>query len=702
MDYNVIKNDDIFLITDRSADIVKAEFDQNGLYRNDTRYLSKYNLLLNGEKLLVLKSETKDNLFNEILLTNAQTNQLAEGKILVKRKETLVDNVFYDNFKIKNYAHNQKKICLEIEIDADFLDIFEVRKYFKEDLERKRVKKTTTNNYLKLIYHGLDKVERSVIIASESDLCLYKQNKVKFEFELDAGEEKEITLSIKTEDSSESNPDAKAELYNNFSQIKTKVEAGYVNWTNNSLQVETDNQIFNQFLQRSSLDLKTLTSDVGYGQLPIAGIPWYAVPFGRDSIITALQTLIFKPDLSRATLKTLAAYQGKKIDPLREEEPGKIFHELRFGELANLKKIPHTPYYGTIDATPLFIVLAGEYYRWTGDLEFIKELMPNLELALSWIDKYGDKDNDLFVEFSSQTEDFTVNQGWKDSVDSSINSKGEIAVPPIALAEVQAYVYQAKLEMAEIYQELKLKEKAEKLKNEALKLKERFNQKFWNPEKEIFVLGLDKNKNQIDSLTTNPAHGYYSGIIEEKKGELFIKRLLKSDLNSGRGLRTMANSDLGYNPISYHNGSIWPHDNSLIIEGLKKYGYQKESIQLITDIFKAAADFEFLRLPELYCGFDVNEESKTVEYPTSCSPQAWAAGSAFLFLQTILGLKIDGRRDKVIINPSLPEWLNKIKVKNLSMGDKSLTFEIYKKNKEIKINEIKIPDEIKIEKIIMD
>lgn len=700
MNYQVIKNNDIFLITDQAADIVKAEFDQNGLYRKDTRYLSKYKLLLNGEKLLVLKSETKNNLINEVLLTNAQTDKLAEGKLLVKRKETLVDNVFYDNFKVKNYDHNQNKISLEIELDADFLDIFEVRKYFKEDLKRKKLKRIVSNNSLELIYHGLDQVERSITISSESDFCKYKEDRIKFEFKLEAGEEKEFTLSIKTEDSSEEQEIfEKSSVYNNFSQIEEKLESEYLRWNQNSLQIESDNQIFNQFFQRSSLDLKTLTSDLGYGELPIAGIPWYAVPFGRDSIITSLQTLSFNPDLSRATLKTLAEYQGKKIDPKREEEPGKIFHELRFGELAKLKKIPHTPYYGTIDATPLFIVLAGKYYRWTGDIELIKELMPNLELALTWIDKYGDQDNDLFVEFSSQTEDFTVNQGWKDSVDSSINSKGEIAAPPIALAEVQGYVYQAKLEMAGIYQDLKLKEKAESLRNEALELKEKFNREFWDQEKEIFVLGLDKNKDQIDSLTTNPAHGFYSGIIEEKKGKIFLNKLLKSDLNSGRGLRTMASSDLGYNPISYHNGSIWPHDNSLIIEGLKNYGHQRESNQLITDIFKAATDFEFMRLPELYCGFDVNEEHESVKYPTSCSPQAWAAGSAFLFLQSILGLKVDGRKNKVIINPQLPDWLNSIKIKNLKVADQRISFEIIKNNNINMVKEIKIPEGIKIEKM---
>lgn len=692
MNYRVIKNNDIFLITDQAANVVEAEHDQNGLYYRDSRYLSRYNLLLNGRELIVLKSKTKNSFLNETLMTNSESDQLDEAKLLLRRKETLLNKTFYDNLNIKNHDHKLHKVKLEVEIDADFLDIFEVRKYYKNNLKRKKVAKNINDKSIKFIYQGLDGIERSIKIISESEFCVFEENRIKFEFELEAGEEKEFTIAIQIDESSEKNG-----IYDDFIKIEKELENEHLKWNQNSLQITSDNPKFNQFMERSSLDLQMLSTDVGYGEVPIAGIPWYAVPFGRDSIITSLQTLIFNPALSKATLKTLASYQGQEINPEREEEPGKIFHELRFGELANLNKIPHTPYYGTVDATPLFIVLAGEYYRWTGDLDFIKELLPNLESALNWIDKYGDQDGDLFVEFNSKTKDFTINQGWKDSVDSSINSQGKIAEAPIALAEVQAYVYQAKLEMAEIYQELMEKEKAELLKKQALELKNKFNQQFWDQEKEIFVLGLDKNKKQIDSLTTNPAHGFYSGIIDDKKGQIFLEKLLGDKLNSGIGLRTMSAADLGYNPVSYHNGSIWPHDNSLIIEGLKRYGYQAESNQLITDIFKAAQDFEYYRLPELYCGFGVKEESEVVKYPTSCSPQAWAAGSAYLFLHSMLGLQVDARKNKVLINSKLPEWINQIEIRNLQLGDKKLAFKLEKDDEGNKLKEISVPDELKIE-----
>lgn len=694
MQYQFIKNNNMFLISDFSAAIGDSKFDQNGLYWNDTRYLSRYLFILNDITPLVLKSENTDNIFNKILLTNRAGNKLDEGEIFIKRKQAILDRVLYDNFTVKNYDRVRRSISLQIEMDADFLDIFQVRDYYKKKLKRNKIEKKVFKNSLKFNYYGMDAQRRSLVVNCSSDVCCFHKKGIDLNFDLGSGQSVEFTIFLTAENSSYS--DSNFLMKTNFSEIEKMLSAESEKWEETVLQVESSCQKFDALISRSKIDLKTLSIDIGFGKIPAAGIPWYAVPFGRDSIITALQTLSFNPKFSRSVLKTLAHFQGRKFDPAREEEPGKIFHELRTGELAVLEEIPHTPYYGTVDATPLFVVLAGEYYRWTADLDFIKDILKNLELALEWIDKHGDKDGDLFIEFKSSTEDYTVNQGWKDSVDSSVYPDGKLAEPPIALAEVQAYVYRAKVLMADIFQDFNRKEESNRLCREAQQLKTKFNDKFWNEDKGIFVFALDRNKNQVDSLTTNPAHGYYTGIIEEKKGKIFLDKILKSDLNSGRGLRTLSKTNRAYNPVSYHNGSIWPHDNSLIIEGLRRYGYRKEANQLISDIFKASQDFKYYRLPELYCGFGTEEEETAVEYPTSCSPQAWAAGTVFLFLNSMLGIDADACNDRVVLKPDLPGFLNVIKIDNLVIAGDTLSFTVVKENGKNKIKNLKYSHQIEV------
>jgi len=695
MDYQVIKNEDLFFLSDKAGDVSRKTFNQNGLYRKDTRFLKTYQLLINGKSAVVLHSDAENNFENNILLTNSDNDDFEQGKLFIKRKQLIVNNVLYDRIVIKNNHHKSLNFNLKFNIEADFKDIFEVRNYYKDHLNRNNFEESTEKNKLIYSYLGLDEIERTLEITADSENVEIANGEINFCLNLAKSQEKEIVLHLNTKISDEEN-DIDKEIYHDFGKAESKLRKEYSKWSENVLNISTDDDQFNKFINRSLIDLKVLSTDLGYGPVPVAGIPWYAVVFGRDSIITALQTMIFNPDFAKGTLKTLAKYQGEKIDIEKEEEPGKIFHELRTGELANIKKIPHTPYYGTVDATPLFIILAGEYYKWTQDIKFIQEIMPNLEAALNWIDNYGDKDNDLYVEFDSKTEDYTVNQGWKDSVDSSMYSNANIAEAPIALAEVQAYVYKAKLTMADFYEVFEDKNTANQLIKEAEELKERFNKDFWIKEKEIFALALDKDKNAVDSLTTNPAHGFYCDIISEDKAEKFINKIMADGLNSGRGLRTMSKEDMGYNPISYHNGSIWPHDNSLIIEGLQKYNYRDEANQLISDIFSASKDFEYYRLPELYCGFGKSEQEKTIAYPVACSPQAWAAGSAFMFLQSILGIKIDSAKNIIDFDVKLPKWLNKIKIENLKLNSENLSFTIKKKNGNINLLEEKNENKIKI------
>jgi len=400
--------------------------------------------------------------------------------------------------------------------------------------------------------------------------------------------------------------------------------------------------------------------------------------------------------IAQGTLRTLARFQGKEVNEDREEEPGKIMHEIRFGELAHLNLIPHAPYYGTIDATPLFLVLAVEYFNWTGDLKFIKKNLLHLRAALDWIDKYGDIDQDGYIEYNPKNKRWALNQGWKDSTDSSIHQDGSLAVPPIVLAEVQGYVYQAKKGMAEIFFYLGEKDKAKKLEREAQELKKRFNKDFWMEERKYFAFGLDYQKKQIASITSNPGHCLYSGIVSQDKSEAVVKKLLSDEMFNGWGIRTMGKNEPGYNPTSYHNGSVWPHDNSIIINGLTRYNYHREAIKVINGLIKASQYFKYNRLPELFCGFSHKETQRPIEYPVACSPQAWACGSIYLIIQSLLGINADVISNRIYLKPILPDKINKVEVKNLKIGDNRADFMLIKEGNRVKLSDVKTEGNIKL------
>lgn len=450
-------------------------------------------------------------------------------------------------------------------------------------------------------------------------------------------------------------------------------------WKDNTPKIKSDFDYFDHSYNQSIKDIAALRI---YGlelskekTIPAAGIPWFVTIFGRDSLITAFQTLILGTELCRGVLETLAAYQGKKIDNYREEEPGKILHEMRFGELAIMQEIPHTPYYGTIDATPLFIILLGEYFDWTGDLNFIEKLLETAEKALNWMDNYGDMDGDGYLEYQRKTDKGLINQGWKDSGNALVFADGKFAEPPIALCEVQGYVYLAKKKLARIYDSLNRSEEAKKLRDEAEKLKLRFNHDFFLEDEQFFAMALDGNKKRVDAITSNAGQLLFSGIVTEKKAEKVKDRLFKEDIYSGWGIRTMSMLNKGYNPISYHNGSVWPHDNSIIAAGLRLYGFYHEAAEICQNMLEASSFFNNFRLPELFCGFEKGDYVFPVEYPTSSSPQAWASGSISLFLTTILGLKPRLSENKVFLKPYLPANMKNLFLRNLKIGPNILDIE---------------------------
>jgi len=693
MDYHLTKEGDLFLLTDQAGNIIKNEDTQYGLYAKDTRFLSRYELFVDNVKPFILSSGETEDRINKIYLTNANFKKIGSPEVLIKREQIIFNGMVYDRILVKNYFSRPLALKLTLKVEADYLDIFQVRNYVREKRLGVILNPSKVKNSILLDYLGKDGLRRETevkILTGEGEI--YK-NRIELSFRLKPKQEKKLTIGIipKIEGQKLVDKDIIS-----FEGAQKKLKLNYKKWEEDSLIIKTDNKNFNQLINRSLSDLKLLLTDLGEGFVPIAGIPWYAVPFGRDSIIASLQTIVVNPRIARETLKTFAFFQGKEVNGDREEEPGKIMHEIRFGELAHLNLIPHTPYYGTIDSTPLFLILAVEYFHWTGDLISIRKILPNLFAALEWIDKYGDIDQDGYVEYDPKNTKWAINQGWKDSTDSSVHKDGSLAVPPIALVEVQGYVYQAKKGMAEIFYYLGEKDKAKKLEKDARELKDRFNRDFWMEDRKYFAFGLDYQKKQIASITSNPGHCLYSGIVRQDKSEAVVKKLLSDEMFSGWGIRTMGENEVGYNPTSYHNGSVWPHDNSIITKGLIRYNYRREAVKVINGLIKASQYFKYNRLPELFCGFSYKETQRPIEYPVACSPQAWACGSIYLIIQSLLGIDTDVINKRIYLKPILPDNINKVEVKNLKIGDNRADFTLIKEGNRIKLSKEKEEGSLKL------
>jgi glycogen debranching enzyme len=452
-------------------------------------------------------------------------------------------------------------------------------------------------------------------------------------------------------------------------------EAEYGSWNDRVARIRSDGELLDLAIRRSIADLRLLRNDgPSRGEHYVAaGVPWFATLFGRDSIITSLEVLPFMPDIARETLQVLADWQATEDDPDRDMEPGKILHELRVGELARTGELPHRPYYGSVDATPLWLILLDETYRWTGDLELVRSLWPNALAALAWIDTYGDRDKDGFVEYERRTPQGLLNQGWKVSGDAIRHRDGSLAVAPIALVEIQGYVYDAKRRMAELAERLGDRELAARLNGEADQLRKHFDEAFWMPDVGFYAIALDRDKRQVGSISSNPGHCLWSGIVPPERVDAVVDRLLDPVMDCGWGIRTYAAGQPGYNPVGYHTGSVWPHDNALIAAGMKRVGRHDAADRVASRIFEAAQRSPDFRLPELFCGFDRGLADVPVPYPVACSPQAWSAATSLSLLQTMLGMRADAARDLLELDrPHLPAWLGKVTVHELRVGERTV------------------------------
>jgi glycogen debranching enzyme len=674
MEYRVIKENDLFLMTNKNGDIPVDDNFGLGLYTKDTRFLSRMELFINDRRPILLSSVAAENYLATIRLTNEHMEK--EGELIlwresleIERKRLVHNGAYYEMISLTNFYPKAIEFDFSILFDADFDDMFVVRGFQNGDVGKKT---GVTHKSGKIIigYMGADEVNRETRIQwNEPETRIDEEGKIHYRIRLNPKETKQITFFVAPFINDEGPKQLPIE------EAIIQLKQSYEKWNEQSTQVESDSTHFDKLYFRAVQDLRVLLTDLGYGSFPVAGLPWFAVPFGRDSLIAALQMLPLNPEIARGTLRTMASYQGTKVDGWRDEQPGKIMHEIRYGELANTNQIPFTPYYGTVDATPLFLVLLVEYYHWTEDLELVRELMPHVKRALEWINQYGDLDQDTLVEYFQESSKGIANQGWKDSGDSVVHENGDYAEAPIALVEVQGYVYQAKSKLAEILRLIQKDQLAEQLEQEAEHLKNKFEATFWMEDEQFYAIALDKDKKQVRSITSNPGHILMSGLASEERAKLVAKRLLSEDLFSGYGIRTMSTQSAGYNPMSYHDGSVWPHDNSMCLLGLGIQGYKEEASRLISGLLKAADGFEYYRLPELFCGYD-DSIGYPVPYPVACSPQAWAAGTPITMLQVMLGLAPNAVKREISLNPSLPDEMNKITVNKIHIAEGHLSLRV--------------------------
>ncbi len=682
-----MKEDGLVLVTEDDGSLPLGTSTALGLYYHDTQYLSGYSLRINGQAPALLSANTEENYVGAFQLANRPAT-LEDGSILasqslsVRRTRFLADGL-RERVGILNCNPGKVRLRIELEFDASFQDLFAVRGY-------RGLARTTEETPLEIIPNGIrfsrlgrDAVRRTTDITMRPAPDQISGRTFVLERELAPQEIVTYELAVvPREDGVGAAPAPR-----DFDEALDALNARYRKFLRGCAAYTTSSEsLDDELVLRSALDLRALIDEEETGLYVTAGIPWYAVPFGRDGLIAAYQTLAWNPDIAKGTLRLLAKYQGTKVDRFTEEEPGKIFHELRRGELARLGEVPHRPYYGTVDATPLFAMLFAETVKWTGDRVLWRELLPAAERAIAWCDTYGDADGDGYIEYGASPSDLR-NHGWKDSANSLSDPDGQPAALPAALVEAQAYVYAAKCGVADLYALDGDDERAVKLRAEATALAERFERDFWMENEGCYAQALDGNKKQVSAVTSNAGHALWAGIARPDRAKRVVERLMAPDMFSGWGVRTLSSTYPTYNPMSYHNGSVWPHDNSLIAQGFVRYGFREEANAIIEALIEAGKRFPNARLPELFCGFqrDLRFSSRPADYLVSCIPQAWSAGMVFLCLRSLLGLEPDLERRRVTVDPALPVWLDTIEVQHLRAYDSTISFRVRRSGRSITV-----------------
>ncbi len=689
----VLKSDELYLVGDTNTD-PSGEL-AAGLYVRDTRHLSRFSIILNGTPLSLMSAQLLHSAGAAVTAAN-RTITLPDGSVVPLLSLALEQHIQLGaeievRIALRNFSDRSLTLVLELELAADFRDLFEIRGFPRTGRRGRVLRPGANPDRVTLGYLGPDGLPAETIVAFDRPASIAVAG------DHDTGTHEESAVFLPGSDlvTQRPAPVAPPRAVASFSAVVPAGEVWELRTTvtprpaggspvspvatladgrpPRPATITTDNGFFNRFLHRCASDLGMLQTSFPGGSLPAAGIPWYVAPFGRDSLIVGLQTLHVAPERAADTLRVLAARQGTRDDPWRDEEPGKILHEVRYGEMARLGEIPHTPYFGTADATPLFVLLFAETIAWTGDERLYRDLLPNVRRALEWIERHGDRDGDGLVEYESRSPSGVgiTHQGWKDSHDSLHHRDGRPAsTGAIALVEVQAYVYAAYRRLAEVVAGRGDAAWAAELRSRAEVVRRAVEERFWLEDDGFYAQALDGDKVPVAAISSNPGHLLYCGLPSPERAARVAHRLQGPDVDAGWGIRTLSSAMPTYNPMSYHNGSIWPHDNSLIAAGLRAYGYADAANAIGTALFNAGQADPLARLPELYCGFDRAEGSESdapVAYPVSCSPQAWAAGAGQLLVRVMLGLHVDIERARLLVDPALPPWLNEVTLKDMSV-----------------------------------
>jgi glycogen debranching enzyme len=679
----VLMRGDMFAVFDPCGDIPPLGFGEHGLFHNEARHLSKSVLRLTNGRLFLLSSTiSQDNAVLTADLTNPDMDlvggrHLLHGTIHFHRKKFLWENACHEEILVRNFGLVPASFELVLEFDVDFADIFEVRGYPRA--QRRALREPgVSDSFVTFSYQGLDNVLRKTTIAPSLKPTVVTTSEMRFSLDLESYEEKAFSVTVFCCWADE------RPLSSYHKATKALASAAP---KSQGCEIETSNEQFNDWMNRSRADLEMMITATPEGLYPYAGVPWFSTVFGRDGIITAFEYLWIDPEVAKGVLRYLAATQATEHNTDQDAEPGKILHETRKSELAQIGEVPFGRYYGSADSTPLFLCLAAAHFERTGDQEFVQTIWHNIDAALDWIDRFGDRDGDGFVEYGRRSKKGLIQQGWKDSYDSIFHADGELAEGPIALCELQAYVYAAKQGIAKVATALGQVEKARALQREADSLRAKFEDAFWCDEISLYALALDKDKRQCRVRSSNAGHCLFTGIASRERALQMIEEFRSERFFSGWGIRTIAGSEKRYNPMSYHNGSVWPHDNALIAFGCTQTSRKELACQILTGLFDVSIFLDLHRLPELFCGISRQSGRGPVLYPLACSPQAWAAAAVFLLLQACLGLTIRASEGRIyFFYPCLPESLQRVRIRGLKVGQSSIDLEVIRRRATVVVN----------------
>ena len=659
-----------FLSTTFAGDIMPPGAPDAGFFHDDTRFLSRLELRVGGYRTVVLSSSTEQTFTSQIELTTGHSTlresyEIPENTVHIRREQLLSSDTLYDYLTFENFNFHELELTVELAYEADFMDVFQVRGVARERLGH-YYKPVVSRDSIVFHYMGLDNVARDTVINLSPPPESVDGTTARWKIKLPPFKRFQVQSTVvpyvEGKRSRAGRPD--------FGQQVRSRRENFAQWEARSSHFTSTNHIFDHMLATTKADLHALQIPEGKDHIIAAGIPWFATMFGRDSLIAAYQSLLLNPQLAVETLRVIARYQGTEMNDWRDEEPGKMPHEFREGEMARAGEVPFSPYYGSVDATPLWLILLSETFNWTADEQLVKDLLPNARRALEWIDHYGDLDGDGFIEYSRRSPKGLTNQGWKDSWDAIIHRDGEMARPPIALCEVQGYVYEAKYRMASLMRSFGDIHLADKLKRQAAEMAKRFEKAFWMPSRGFYAMALDGQKRQCQVISSNPGHLLFTRMLPLERARSITQQFMKPGMSTGWGWRTMSRDERVYNPLSYHRGSVWPHDNSIVAHGMALYEMREPANQIFTALFQAALNFRDYRLPELFCGIERGEFDEPVQYPVSCSPQAWASAAVYLLLTSVLGIRPSAHRKELnIVNPTLPPFLDHLNIRNLRVGE---------------------------------